>query len=89
VNTTNQLDFSMTTQLITEGFDQSLATLQALGEVTALPAGLYGAPRELAQQPVILPHVRHVQAVVPPAGAPAVAPSPAQASPPTVEPRDG
>jgi NTE family protein len=76
LNTTNQLDFSMTAQLITEGFDQATATLQALGDVQALPAGLYGTPRELAQIPQIQPHVRHVQEVVPADATTASAPGP-------------
>jgi NTE family protein len=79
VNTTNQLDFSMTAQLITEGFDQSMATLLALGDVRALPAGLYGAPRELAHIPGIQPHVRHVQEFVSAVDASAAAPAPGAA----------
>jgi NTE family protein len=44
---TTQLDFSATARLIEAGRRDASATLVALNAVTALPAGVYGAPSEL------------------------------------------
>jgi NTE family protein len=53
LNATTQLDFSMTQTLIEDGFAESMRILQGLTEVTALPAGVYGAPALLTSHPVI------------------------------------
>jgi NTE family protein len=60
-NTTTLLDFSQTTALIEEGFVRSMETLHGLDRVSALPPGLYGAPAEFEQHPLIRPHVAPVE----------------------------
>ena len=57
LNTTSVLDFTQTTAMIEEGFARSMETLRSLDRVTALPPGLYGAPAEFEQHPLIRPFV--------------------------------
>jgi len=57
LNSTNQLDFSMTATLIEEGFAEGMRTLQGLNRVSVLPPGLYGGPSEFQEHPLIRPFV--------------------------------
>jgi NTE family protein len=82
LNTTTQLDFSMTTTLIEEGFAQAMQTLRSLGRVSELPPGLYGAPSEFEAHPLIRPLVRVAEPSADAAPAPAPARPVAAAAPP-------
>jgi NTE family protein len=71
LNSTTQLDFSQTMALVGEGYTEAMRTLTRLAEVTALPAGLYGAPPTLVSHPVIseLTRLAALPPEEPPAGA--------------------
>ncbi len=57
LNATSVLDFTQTTTMIEEGFARSMETLRTLDRITTLPPGLYGAPAEFEQHPLIRPFV--------------------------------